>query len=191
VQAFAFDDVGSFVIVQSPANSAVVDLDRTERADLLGLMVLDVTTTAGRAYLLGRDTTVIDGGYNLVELDLATLATVRTARFAVTQPAGALDHMRVLVTPRRDVYAYVAVQVNDGKVPIRSELVAFDSAFAPSRIALPNDLGLDATVGADGALYLFGGPARNVVTRVDPLTRDLTRYAVAPDGTFVRTLVAR
>ena len=191
VADFLFDPASSFVVVQSPANSAIVDLERGTRTDLIGVRVAGVASQGDRAFVLGQDTTVVDPHYLLIEVDLNTLDVVRTTRFTVDRPARSVNRMRLLVTPRGDVFAYFSLPLTSADVPIRSDLVAFDPRLAPRHVSLPNDIGLDATVGADGALFVFGGPARNVVARFDPLTRDLTRYSVAPDGTFVRALIAR
>jgi hypothetical protein len=191
VQGFAFDDAGSFVVVRGGRNSAIVDLDSGARADLMGFGVVDVASHRGRAYLLGSDTTVLDSPYVLVEIDLATLTLLRTTRFAVDRPLRSVNRARLVVTPGDDVYAFFAVPLGEDSVPTRADLVAFDRNLGASHVTLPDDLGLDATSGADGALYLFGGPARNIVTRFDPLTRALTPFAVAPPGAYVRTLAAR
>ena len=190
VMGFVFDAIGSFVIVDGIANSALVDLDTGRRAELAGMVALDAASRDGHAVVLGRDTSTTDLRYSVAEIDLATLDVVGNASFT-TGSLGPVHHARALLTPRGDVYAYLAQSPTAATLPMSSLLVAFDTTLAPRRIALPNDLGLDATVGGDGALYLFGGPARNVVARVDPLTADIARYALAPDGAYVRALVAR
>ena len=192
VAAFLVSDAATFVVVSGVANSAIVDLDGGGRLELTGVApVLDLVRDGDRAFLLGIDTTALDRPFVLAEVDLATLDLVALRRFSVDRPARSLNGARLLATQRGDVYAYFAVPLVDAGVPMRSELVGFDATLAPSRVPLPNDLGLDAVVGADGAVYVFGGVGANVVSRVDPLTGALSRYAVAPNGAYVRALAAR
>lgn len=193
VSAFVFGAAGSLVAVSGSANSALVDMDSGARVDLIGFApVVDVACDGTNAYVLGHDTTSLDRPFVLAEVDLATLDITRVRRFTVDQPVKTPEGERVLVTQRGDVYVYFAVPIADGGgAPVRSLLLRFDAAFAPDRARLPDDLGLDVVVGADGALYFFGGPAGNVVSRVDPMTRDITPYAVAPAGSYVRALIAR
>jgi len=71
-----------------------------------------------------------------------------------------------------------------------AELLRVD-ATAVTAMPLPADSGLLAAAAPDGAIYLFGGRARNVVTRFDPATSAVAQVdeARGPDGSFIQALL--
>jgi len=188
VTGFAFDGFTSFALMSGPASSVVVDLAQGRRLDLDALApILDVATVLRHAYVLGVDARDPRHALRLLDVDLATLTFARSATLPISERTAALDGHRIVPTAG-GLYVYAAVRAGTRE---RSLLFSIDQDFAASPLALPDDLGLDAAGGVDDALYLFGGAARNVITRVEPATGALAHYVVAPDATLVRALAVR
>jgi len=169
-----------FVYVASPTNGAIVDLQDGRRLDLLdaGSALAMTTGSDNKLYAATvdscRSSTVV-----VRRIDPTTMreeATVDTGR--PPRPIG----MQLIAAAGGGLYLH---EVTDTS----AQLLRVD-AVRSSPIVLPPDSGLSITAAPDGTLYLFGGRARNAVTRFDPNTVTVTTVEAAqgPLGSFIGAL---
>ncbi|MGI8523575.1 MAG: hypothetical protein ACR2K3_09760, partial [Nocardioides sp.] len=81
----------------------------------------------------------------------------------------------------------VASVVRGRRGPVRLDLVALDHDELTTVPSLPEGIGLRVAPADDGSIYIYGGPARNQVTRVDLRTGKLepSFSGLVPDDAYV------
>ncbi len=167
-----------FVYVASPTNGAVVDLQDGRRLDLVD---------AGHALAMVAGS---DGKLYVATVDACASSTVIVRRIdpltmreeAATDTRRAQTGSRMgLVASAAGIYLHV--------VGASAELLRIEGPGV-SAIALAPDSGEFSAAAPDGTIYLFGGRARNAVTRIDPTTGTLVAVDAArgPAGPLIGAL---
>lgn len=167
-----------FVYVASPTNGAVVDLQDGRRLDLVD---------AGHALAMAAGS---DGKLYVATVDACASSTVIVRRIDPLRmrEEAATDTRRTptgsrmgLVASAAGIYLHV--------VGAAAELLRIEGPRV-SAIALAPDSGEFSAAAPDGTIYLFGGRARNAVTRIDPTTGTLVAVDAArgPAGSLIGAL---
>jgi streptogramin lyase len=102
------------------------------------------------------------------------------------QPSETQD-ISLVAAPAGDIFYYAAVHAN---VLLRLDPTSFE--LTP--ISVPDSLGMNVSVGVDGRLYFYGGPAESTVSAFDPGTGELSidlPELRSPPGTYIRALFVR
>lgn len=170
-----------FAYVSTLGNGAIIDLDVGRRLDLIdaGTALGMVEGTDGKLYALTIDTRCGSNHLMVRRIDPTTMRQETVIDVGHGLPVG-----RIALVAATAGGTYVHEVTDTGAQLLRVE------GTVVRTIPLPADSGLFEAAAPDGTLYLFGGRARNVVTRFDPgtgttVTLDATR---APDGSFVAAL---
>ena len=189
-------EAGRLAFVDNSVNSAMVNLDSGARLELahVGFINDVLLTPSGRVYAIGRDTSRQAAAFMLLELDPVALAVVRTLPTPIAVAGGAIDDIHLVLSAdgRLFVYASRGDSQTAAHHSLLYEVHAATGAFAP--ITLPDDLGSRITAGPDGALYIFSGPGRNRVARVNPHNSSVeadVEHLRAPRGTYILALFVR
>jgi hypothetical protein len=171
-----------FVFSATPANGAIFDLTNGRRLDLLGSgNALAISGGSdGKLYVITAEQKC--GHHQLIvrRIDPVTMreeASIETAR---TFPFVRVD---LVSSAAGTTYAHLVTDSG-------AELLRID-ARSVTAIALPPDSGLFTSAAPDGSIWLFGGRARNVLSRLDPGTGHVEHIAGvdAPDEAFVGAVV--
>ena len=181
LRAIASADGHLFAYVSTLGNGAIVDLDNGRRLDLIdaGTALGMVTGTDGKLYAL-----TIDGRCAANHLMVRRIDPTTMRQETAIDIGHGLPVTRIALIAATPGGTYVHEVTDTGAQLLRVE------STVVTAIPLPADSGLFEAAAPDGTLYLFGGRARNVVTRFDPgtgttETLDATK---APDGSFVAAL---
>jgi hypothetical protein len=170
-----------FAFVSTFVNGAIVDLTDGRRLDLpeSGAAISMTTGADGKLYAL-----TVDGRCN------ANRPVVRRIDPATMREEAAIDTQRPLGFDRIELVGGHGATYVHAVTDKTAELLRVD-ANAVHAIPLPADSGLLAAAAPNGAIYVFGGRARNVVSRFDPVTRATSEVddLRAPDGSFVQALL--
>ena len=169
-----------FVYVSSPTNGAIVDLQDGRRLDLIdaGYALAMTAGSDSKLYAATVDTcrssTVV-----VRRIDPATMreeGTIDTGR--APRPVG----MRLIATTGGGVYLHDVTDTS-------AQLLRVD-VDGSQPISLPQDSGSLSVAAPDGTLYLFGGRARNVITRFDAKTGTVVTVDAAqgPAGSTIGAL---
>ena len=167
-----------FVFSASPANGAIFDLTDGRRLDLpgSGSALAMVAGTDGKLYAVTADQQC--GSHQLLvrRIDPITLRQETSLETARTIP-----FVRVGLVSSSTGATYAHLVTDYG-----AELLRIDPQSV-TPIALPPDSGLLSSAAPDGSIWLFGGRARNALSRLDPATGHVEHVAGAdaPDGAFV------
>ena len=97
-----------------------------------------------------------------------------------------LSHLQLLPTQNGVALWATENKIEEGTVaPTHLWLIQGDQVTETK--SLPERIGIKAACGEDGSLLIYGGYARNVVSRFDPQTGGLTtaKNLSAPDGTWI------
>ncbi|TMC68561.1 MAG: hypothetical protein E6J13_14150 [Chloroflexi bacterium] len=179
-QAIAVANGHLYAFVSTFVNGALVDLTDGRRLDLpeSGTAISMTTGADGKIYAL-----TIDGRCNSNRAVVRRIDPITLRQEAIIDTQRPLGFDRIqLVGGREGTYVHAVTATS-------AELLRVD-ANAVTPIALPADSGLLAAGAPDGSLYLYGGRARNVVSRFDPTTRTVREVdeVRGPDGSFVGAL---
>jgi hypothetical protein len=104
----------------------------------------------------------------------------------------------LVATPSGDVFFYATlwklVQL-PGDYANTNVLMQLDaSTFKLTPITVPDSLGQRVTVGVDGKIYFYAGPAESTVSAYEPATGELSLDLPelrSPPGTYIRALFVR
>jgi streptogramin lyase len=109
--------------------------------------------------------------------------TMREEASIVTARTFPFDRIELVSSAAGTTYAHLVTDVG-------AEFLRVDMRSV-TPIALPPDSGLMTGAAPDGSIWLFGGRARNTLSRFDPATGRVDRVpaADAPDGAFVGAVV--
>jgi hypothetical protein len=177
---YAMTSVGGhpYLYVATMGNGAVIDLDGGRRLDLLdaGYALSMTNASDGKLYALTFDGRCASNHLQIRRIDVSTMRVDR-----VIDLGHGLPVERAGFVAGADASTYVHEVTATG-----AQLLRIDGSGVTS-ITLPADSGLFEAAAPDGTIYLFGGRARNVVSRFDPGTGAITTVdgARAPDGSFV------
>lgn len=170
-----------YLYVATMGNGALIDLDAGRRLDLpdSGYALSMTEGSDGKLYALTIDGRCASNHLQVRRIDVGTMRMESVIDLGHGLPVLRSD----LVTASRGS-TYVHEVTED-----EARLLRIDGSMVTS-IPLPANSGLFAAAAPDGTIYLFGGRARNVVTRFDPGTGAVTTVdgARAPDGSFVTAL---
>ncbi len=122
------------------------------------------------------------GAHQLVvrRIDPVTMREV-----ALIETARTFPFVRVDLVSSTAGTTYAHLVTDNGAELLRVE------ARSVTPIALPPDSGLFSSAAPDGSIWLFGGRARNLLSRLDPATGRVEHVARAdaPDGAFVGAIL--
>jgi hypothetical protein len=170
-----------YAFVSTYVNGAIVDLTDGRRLDLLesGPALAMTSGSDGKLYALTVDQRCNTNTPVVRRIDPATMR--EEAAIDTQRPLG-FDGI-ALVGGRGATYVHAVTATS-------AELLRVDPT-AVTTISLPPDSGLLAAAAPDGAIYVFGGRARNIVTRFDPATSAVATIdeARGPDGSFIQALL--
>jgi len=167
-----------FAFSATPANGAILDLTDGRRLDLAGSgPALAMTAgTDGKLYAITADQDC--GSHRLIarRIDPIAMREVASIDLGRTFP-----FVRIAIVSSTAKTTYAHLVTDNGAELLRIE------AQSVTPIALAPDSGLFSSAAPDGSIWLFGGRARNVLSRLDPATRRVEHIAGAdaPDGAFV------
>jgi len=181
VLALAAPDLHLFAFSATPANGAIFDLTDGRRLDLAGSgPALAMTAgTDGKLYAITADQDC--GAHRLIVRRIDPIAMREEASIDLGRT---FPFVRIaIVSSTAKTYAHL---VTDNG----AELLRID-AQSITPIALAPDSGLFSSAAPDGSIWLFGGRARNAISRFDPATGFVERMPGfdAPDGAFVGAVV--
>ncbi len=192
------DDGHVYVFVENSVNSALVDLTSNRRLDLpgYGYVAGAVLAPDGYAYAILWDPSRTGNAHVLAQFDLQNLKLVRSVDTGIGPWA-----ISVVATQAGEVFAYACQQPASDELAQtqprlqRSTLLRLEKAsFALTPISLPDNIGLDVSLGVDGKLYLFAGLARERVSSYDPATGTLSRDIPgleSPAGSYIQAVFVR
>jgi hypothetical protein len=171
-----------YAFVSTYVNGAIVDLTDGRRLDLpeSGPAIAMTGGTDGKLYALTIDERCSTNPPVVRRIDPVTM---REEAVIDTQRRLGFDNIELVGGRGGATYVH-AVRATS------AELLRVDAASV-AEIPLPADSGLLAAVAPGGSVYLFGGRARNIVSRFDPVTGAIATVdeARGPDGSFVQALL--
>ena len=166
----------------TPANGAIFDLTDGRRLDLLGSgpAIAMAAGTDGKLYAITAEQKC--GSHQLIVRRIDPVTMREEAAIDTHRPLG-FDGIDLVGGRGGATYVHAVTATS-------AELLRVD-ATAVTTMPLPADSGLLAAAAPDGAIYLFGGRARNVVTRFDPATNAVAQVdeARGPDGSFIQAVL--
>jgi hypothetical protein len=169
-----------YLYVATMGNGAVIDLDGGRRLDLVdaGRAVSMIEGSDGKLYALTVDGRCASNHLMVRRIDVATMQVESIIDLGHGLPVEGAS----FVAASHGTYVHEVTATG-------AQLLRLDGAVVTS-IPLPADSGLFEAAAPDGTIYLFGGRARNVITRFDPGTGIVTTVdaAGAPAGSFVTAL---
>jgi hypothetical protein len=178
---YAMASVGGhpYLYVATMGNGAVIDIDGGRRLDLIdaGYALSMTEGSDGKLYALTFDGRSCESNHLMVRrIDVTTLQVDSVIDLGRGLP---VDRVGFVAASRGSTYVHEVTATG-------AQLLRLDGSAVTS-ITLPADSGLFEAAAPDGTIYLFGGRARNVVSRFDPGTGAVTTVdgARAPDGSFV------
>jgi hypothetical protein len=189
-------------------NSVLVDLSTGGRLDIAGYDRVFAAALAkdGYIYALIHNVWDTDAGFEVAKIDPVALRVVAQQPLTFNWRTHLPNGFFALASPDGGVYMYLPV-VNlascpgtpDGSTldqcPAESLLYQVDTNTASTTLVpLPPALGIDASVGVDGKIYIYNGYGENCVSRYDPATGQVETDVPelrAPEGTYVQAVLAR
>jgi hypothetical protein len=184
-----------FAFVSNGINSLVVGLNSKRQASLGPYgVILDAATGAdGQLEALAYDPRLSTNDIVLLGIDPSSQEIRQTIDTGVNpRSGGAYLHTHALVVTSSAMFIYIVLQSTPPAAVQESSLlleVGHGSASATS-FPISNSAGLGITAGSDGRIYLFGGPALNGVSVLDPTSGSVgpAAYLSSPEGSFVRAV---
>ena len=181
---WALAAIGShlFAFAATPANGAIFDLTDGRRLDLPGSgNALAMAGGAdGKLYAVTAEQRC--GSHRLIvhRIDPTTMREESSILTSRTFPFVRID---LVSSAAGATYVHLVTDA-------AAELLRIE-AGSVKPIALPPDSGLFSSAAPDGSIWLFGGRARNALSRFDPATGKVERVAGAdaPDGAFVGAVI--
>jgi len=171
-----------YAFVSTYVNGAIVDLTDGRRLDLpeSGPALAMTSGSDGKLYALTVDQRCNTNTPVVRRIDPATMR--EEAAIDTHRPLG-FDGIDLVGGRGGATYVHAVTATS-------AELLRVD-ATAVTTISLPRDSGLLAAAAPDRAIYLFGGRARNIVTRFDPATSAVATIdeARGPDGSFIQAVL--
>ena len=125
--------------------------------------------------------------FDILRIDPFNLSIISTTHTGIR--ATSVDNAQMQALPGGSIIAFVAQQRENQVNPMTNYLWKLSGSHL-ERTNLPANSGLDMRAFADG-IYVFGGPGRNVVTRVSLSNLSLMRTApslTTPAGTWIFAL---
>jgi len=184
-----------FGFVSNGVNSQIVGLNSRRQATLTpyGVILDAVTAASGQLEVLAYDPRLTTNDIVLLSIDPTALTVVQTLDTGVNaRSGGAYLHTHALVATGSAVFLYLVLQSTPpSSVQETAHLLkVLPGSASASPIPVSNSAGLDITAGSDGRIYLYGGPGRNAVTEIDPVSGStgVNPTLSSPDGSFVRAL---
>ncbi|MGH2450833.1 MAG: hypothetical protein ACRDGE_06130 [Candidatus Limnocylindria bacterium] len=194
VGALVVTGSGPLALIDNATTVIVADLERG-RTSVVGKgdgMAMAVGPD-GSAYALLLDPSDRSNSYLIVRLDLADLSVLGHVDTGIRPGDGPIDaRVQLGIDSIGRVWVYASQELVEG-APHESHLLRTDGDMIEMQTIelLPNS-GALMTVAADDHIYLYGGPARNVITRVDPETGIVSLSPfVGPADSFVLALFTR
>ncbi|TME34072.1 MAG: hypothetical protein E6I66_02170 [Chloroflexi bacterium] len=171
-----------FAFSATPANGAVFDLTDGRRLDLLGSGPA-IAMAAGTDGKLDAITAEQECGSHQLIVRRIDPITMREEASIVTARTFPFDRIELVSSTAGTTYAHLVTATG-------AEFLRVDTRSV-TPVALPPDSGLMTSAAPDGSIWLFGGRARNALSRFDPATGRVDRVpaADAPDGAFVDAVV--
>ena len=171
-----------FAFSATPANGAIFDLTDGRRLDLPGSgpAIAMAAGSDGKIYAITAEQEC--GSHQLIVRRIDPIA-MREEASIVTARTFPFDRIELVSSAAGTTYAHLVTDTG-------AELLRVDTrSLTP--VALPPDSGLMTSAAPDGSIWLFGGRARNVVSRFDPATKAVAVVdkARGPDGSFVQALL--
>jgi len=172
--------VGShlFVFSATPANGAIFDLTGDRRLDLPGSgnALAMAAGSDGKLYVITAEQKC--GSHQLVVRRIDPIAMRQEASIDLGRT---FPLVRIAIVSNTAKITYAHLVTDNG-----AEIVRIDTQSV-TPFAMPPDSGLFSSAAPDGSIWLFGGRARNVLSRFDPATGQVAHVAGAdaPDGAFV------
>jgi hypothetical protein len=168
-----------YLYVATMGNGAIIDLDAGRRLDLIdaGYALSMTEGSDGKLHVLTFDGRSCESNHLMVRrIDVTTLQVESVIDLGRGLP---VERVGLVAATRGSTYVHEVTATG-------AQLLRLDGSAVTS-ITLPADSGLFEAAAPDGTIYLFGGRARNVVSRFDPGTGAVTTVdgARAPDGSFV------
>jgi hypothetical protein len=185
---------GTFAFVSNPENTVFANATSGARLDLAGYGAVysAVVGGDGQVYALLHDGRKSTNTFDLVQID--PVAMTSKVRFATdVNPSGGSITSIALIATGDGAVAYGARLKSDATTQA-SILLRLDRSLARAEaVPLPDNLGLRATMGPDGHLYVFSGPAAASVSRVDLVGGQVSSvpWLAAPAGTYIQALFLR
>jgi hypothetical protein len=171
-----------FAFSATPANGAIFELTDGRRLDLLGSgpAIAMAAGTDGKLYVITAEQKC--GSHQLIVRRIDPI-TMREEASIVTARTFPFDRIELVSSTAGTTYAHLVTDTG-------AEFLRVDMRSV-TPIALPPDSGLMTGAAPDGSIWLFGGRARNTLSRFDPATGRVDRIpaADAPDGAFVGAVV--
>ena len=187
VSAFVATPAGHVLAFTSTGlAAAITDLMSQQTVPLTGYGTVGsaVRTSSGRLVALAWRGYQSTYPMQVLTLDGASLKLGEASSTGLTPDSYLRDQM--ILGAGHD--AVLSVARGDEKAGVTLSLWNVDGARVSAGPVLPTNVGLEIGPAADGGLYVFGGPAANTVSRLDPasgvLTRDIPELR-APAGTYV------
>jgi hypothetical protein len=171
-----------FAFSATPANGAIFDLTDGRRLDLPGSgpAIAMAAGIDGKLYAITAEQKC--GSHQLIVRRIDPITMRQETSIATTRT---FPFVRVSLVSSSAGINYVHVVTDNGAEFLRIDVQSVTPA------ALPPDSGLFTSAAPDGSIWLFGGRARNTLSRFDPATGRVDRVpaADAPDGAFVGAVV--
>jgi hypothetical protein len=171
-----------YAFVATYTNGAIVDVNDGRRVDLLesGPAIAMTTGSDGKLYALTIDQRCNTNTPVVRRIDPTTM---REEAVVDTHRRLGFDNIELVAGKVGPTFVHAVT----GSA---AELLRIDSSGVTA-IPLPPDSGLLAAAAPDGSVYLFGGRARNIVSRYDPKTGAVSTVddAHGPDGSYVQAVL--
>jgi hypothetical protein len=172
----------AYAFVSTWFNGLLVDLATGRTLELKGSGPA-ISMTAGpngHLYALTQDPGCDTSNWLVREIDVVAMREVRVIDTGV--PGGPYVHLG-LVASRAGVFFHV---VGD----TAAYLSLIDALGRQPAVTVPEPAGIRAAGAPDGSIYIFGGRAREIVRRFDPVTRSFAEVASlrGPPGSFVNAV---
>ena len=170
-----------YLYVATMGNGAIIDIDGGRRLDLMdaGHALSMAEGSDGKLYALTVDGRCASNHMLVRRIDVTTMRVESVIDLGHGLP---VEHAGFVVGSHGSTYIHEVTENS-------AQLLRIDGTGVTS-IPLPTDSGLSEAAAPDGTIYLFGGRARNVVTRFDPITGQVNTVDAAkgPDGSFVNAV---
>jgi hypothetical protein len=171
-----------FAFSATPANGAISDLTDGRRLDLLGSgpAIAMAAGSDGKLYAITAEQDC--GSHQLIVRRIDPIA-MREEASIITARTFPFDRIELVSSAAGTTYAHLVTDTGAELLRVETQMV--------TPFALPPDSGLMTGTAPDGSIWLFGGRARNTLSRFDPSTGRVERVpaADAPDGAFVGAVV--
>lgn len=183
-----------FAFVSNPENTVFANSASGARLDLIGYGSVYSAIVGGDGYVYallhdGRQST---NTLAVVQIDPVAMTSKFTFATGVTPSGGSFTELTLIASG--DGALVYGARPNIGGIGQASILLRLDrNAGRLAAVTLADNLGSRATMGPDGNLYLFSGPAGGSVSRVDLTSGQVASvpWLTSPAGTFIQALFLR